>query len=530
MAALTRKQKLKMIMNDFRSFCRNFIKIVDNNGELISFKLNEQQEHFVDNMGKYNVILKPRQIGFTTVQLAYCVWMAQTIPNTHYLIVSYTEKNAKDLFSKFKRMNDNLPREKYPNLFATTKRDNRDELVFDNGSVIRSVTASSHKDLGRGMTLMYILLSEAAFYPDLDNVLNSLEQALMKTDKSKIVLETTANGFNSFKLLYDRASKGRSKYKSFFFPFYSSAYEKQFKYEIDEAVTWYKVNNKGMRLAAKDLTAEQKQLHEAGCSLNMLMWRAYKLQDMDKNIFYQEYPASDYQAFISTGLSVFDQTMIAEFINYTDIPIIVSRLKGEIPDDLIQYVGKGLEIYHLPKRGVKHYMGVDVAAGGGGDYSTITVFDVDGLQVASFYRNDVPPYRFAEIVRQIGLFFNYAYICIERNGFGTSVLERLRKETDQPYLNLFKHKHFDKGKITPRLGWSSNAVTKEKAVVDAKEAFECRIVKINCKDTLRQMQTFTSKVNGKIENKSSAMHDDLVVSFFLAIQAMKQNIYYVEAG
>jgi len=523
--AMTKKQKLQKVLSDFSLFCKNFIKIVDNDGNLVSFVLNEQQQFFINNAGKYNIILKPRQLGFTVMSLAYCLWMALTNPNTNYLLVSYKGESAKDLFEKIKKMNRTIPRDKYPDTFPQLKRENRDEIVFDNGSRIVSTT-TGNKDLGRGMTLMYVLLSEAAFYADLSGVLLSLEPALMKTERSKIVLETTANGFNDFQVMYDRASKGQSKYKAFFFPFFSSAYEKQFAFDIQEAVTWYKANNKGRRLSAKDLTdKEQKQLYEAGCSLNMLMWREYMLQDKSKNQFYQEYPATDIQAFINTGQSVFDQTKIAEQINYISPPLSKDEL-FDLPDTLKQYVGKGLDIFRLPKPRMRMYAGIDVASGNGNDYSTISIFGADGQQYASFYRNDIPVYKFAEIVREIGLFFGYAFLCVERNGYGTALLERLR-ECDNPYLNIYKMKHFDKGKERLRLGWNNNAVTKQQAVLNAKEMFECDLVNIECKETLKQMQTFVDK-EGKLENKSKTLHDDLVISFMLAIVAMKSGKYYVE--
>ncbi|QUL57353.1 DNA packaging protein [Paenibacillus tritici] len=522
---LTKSQKINKIMSTFELFSKNFIKIIDNDGELVSFMLNDQQQYYIDNAGKYNLILKPRQLGFTTASLAYCLWMAVNNPNTNYLIVSYKGDSAKDLFAKLKRMNLHLPRAKY-DVFPSVVRDNRDELVFSNGSTIRSTT-TGNKDLGRGMNLMYVLLSEAAFYDDLNGILLSLEPALQKTERSKIVLESTANGFNDFQKLYDRANKGSSKYKAFFFPFYASAYEKQFSYDIQEAVKWYKASTKGQRLSAKNLTLEQRQLHESGCSLNMLMWKEYILQDKDKNQFYQEYPATDIQAFINTGQSVFDQTLIAEAINYVLPPMPKEELE-HVPDILKQYIGKGLDIFRLSKPKQRMFAGVDVASGSGNDFSTISIFDGDGQQYASFYRNDVPVYKFAEIVREIGLFFNYAFIVIERNGFGTSILERLR-EGDNPYLNLFKHRHFDKGKSRLQLGWSSNSVTKNKAVTDAKEMFECQLVQIDCKETLKQMQTFIEKDN-KMENKTRSNHDDLVISFMLAIQAIKANKYYVEVA
>ncbi|MBU5445635.1 DNA packaging protein [Paenibacillus sp. MSJ-34] len=491
------------------------------------FKFNDQQKEFVNSWDRYNFVLKPRQLGFTTVSLAYCLYMALTNPNTHYLIVSYEGKGAQDLFEKIKRMNDNLPRDRFPSAFPSVKRENRDELLFENGSRIVSTTAGGNKDLGRGRTFMYVLLSEAAFYDDLQGVLTTIEPALMKTEKAKIVIETTANGFSYAQQLYDSAKKGRSKYKAFFFPFFSSAYEKQFRYDIELAIKWYKENNKGKRLSAKDLDKEEQVLHDMDCSLNMLMWRAYTLQDKDKNVFYQEYRAYDIQAFISTGISVFDQSKILEQLNHTLPPLTRDELKGELPDELMQYIGRGLEIYHFTKRGKRYYGGVDVAAGGQGDFSTITIFNSDGEQVASFNRNDVPVYRFNDVVRALGKYFNYAFFVIERNGFGTSLLERLRKDTDDPYLNLYRHRHFDaKGGSDYKLGFPSTAMTKSQATTDTKEAFETGLIHINCKETLTQMQTYSD--GGK--NRYDGHHSDLIISLMMGVVGLKANRYYVDVA
>ncbi|WP_199925624.1 terminase large subunit domain-containing protein [Paenibacillus bouchesdurhonensis] len=523
---MTTDKKIQKIMNDFKLFSLNFIKIVDNHGELIPFKFNDQQKEFINSWDRYNFVLKPRQLGFTTVSLAYCLYMALTNPNTQYLIVSYKGDSARDLFNKIKRMNSNLPRDSFPSLFPKVKRENRDELTFENGSTIVSTTAGSNDELGRGMTLMYVLLSEAAFYDELKGVLTSLEPSLMKTEKAKIVIETTANGFNYAQQLHELAKKGKSKFKAFFFPFFASAYEKQFKYDIELAIKWYKARNKGKRLSADDLNKEEQQLHQIGCSLNMLMWRQYKLSDTDKNTFYQEYPAYDIQAFISTGVSVFDQSKILEQMNHTLPPLTRDELKGELPDSLMEYIGRGLEIYHFPKRGKRYYGGVDVAAGGQGDFSTISIFDDSGEQVASLNRNDIPVYRFSDIVRQLGMYFNYAFYVIERNGFGTSLLERLRKDTDDPYLNLYRHRHFDaKGGSDYKLGFPQTAMTKSQATTDAKEAFETGLIHINCKDTLTQMQTYSD--TGK--NRTEGHHHDLVISLMMAVVGLKANRYYVQA-
>ena len=62
---------------------------------------------------------------------------------------------------------------------------------------------------------------------------------------------------------------------------------------------------------------------------------------------------------------------------------------------------------------------------------------------------------------------------------------------------------------------------------DMKEHFECNLILIHSLETLDEMKIFQD-VNGKMGNKKgNNNHDDLVISVAMAIQAMKQNKYYV---
>lgn len=523
MARITKADKLKIINDNPKLWLQNFVKIVDNNGDLVPFKVNEQQEMFINEMTKFNIIAKARQIGFSTLSLGLCLYYACLNKNTNYLLVSYKSDSSTSLFEKLKMMYDSLPHDKYK--FPSIKRSNRDEFVLDNGSRIQCVVAGV-KDIGRGTTYQYILLSEFAFYQNQEKVLLSAEQALAKNESSRIVIETTSNGFNHYQKIFMNAFKGKSKYKAFFFPFYSSAYVKQFKHEYDQAEAWYKESNRGQRLRPDELDKDEKILYENGATLKQLMWRRWKLLDMSIQEFYQEFPSNPMESFISSGFSVFDQSKVIARINGLVKEIDKTQLK-EIPDLLQAYLGKGLFLYKLPKRNEKYYGGVDTSSGSGSDFSTISIIDSDGEQVASFYNNKVPVYLFAEIIDCLGKFYNYAFLVVERNSYGLPLLERLRKEYE--YLNLYKHKVFNQqtGKKQMKLGWQTSQVTKSVLISDFKEYFEQGMVMINCRETLSQMQIFVES-DGKTGNKKGENnHDDLVISFALAVQGIKANKWYV---
>ncbi|MEK4752296.1 terminase family protein [Priestia sp. FSL R5-0597] len=524
---LTTKEKLELIKQDPVLWLQNFVKITTNTGEYVPFMVNDQQKQFIDGMVRFNVISKARQIGFSTLSLGLCLWMACTRPRTNYMIVSYKEESSTLLFEKLKDMYDSLPKDKFP--FPKDVENNRRKLKLNNGSSITLATAGG-KDVGRGSTFEYILLSEFAFYENQDKILLSAEQALAKSKASKIVIETTSNGFNHYQRLFMNAwkgyEKGQSRYKPFFFPFYSSSYAKQFKEDYDEAETWYKTTHK-KRLNKEDLEPEEIVLHNVGATLKQLMWRRWKLLDMSIQQFYQEFPATPMESFISSGLSVFDQSKIIERLRYVSEPKTYAEIKMSVPDSIAKYVGKSLMIYQVPKEGMKYYAGVDTASGSGGDYSTISILDAEGEQVLSFYNNKIPVYEFASVINDIGKWYNYAFLTVERNSFGTPILERLRKKYE--YMNLYKHKVFNQqqGKKMMMLGFQTNQVTKSIMITDLKEQFELEAILVNCRETLEEMQIFV-ETEGKTGNKKGeGNHDDNVIALALAIQGIKQNKWYV---
>ncbi|MCJ7986959.1 terminase family protein [Priestia sp. OVL9] len=523
MGKLTTAQKLEKINQNPVLWLQNFVKITTNTGEHIPFVVNDQQKQFVDEMERFNVIAKARQIGFSTLSLGLCLWMACTRPRTNYLIVSYKQESSTSLFDKLKMMYDDLPHDKFK--FPKDTQYNRTQVRFDNGSSINLATAGG-KDVGRGTTYEYILLSEFAFYENQDSILLSAEQALAKSKTSKLVIETTSNGFNSYQTLFTNAYDGNSKYKAFFFPFYSSSYAKQFKDDYDEAETWYK-ERYGKRLSKDDLELDEEYLFEQGCTLKQLMWRRWKLLDMTLQQFYQEFPATPMESFISSGLNVFDQQMIINRLKYVSKPKDYKEIKMSVPEGVAKYIGKSLMIYSLPQQGVRYYAGVDTASGSGGDYSTIAILNEYGEQVMSFYDNKIPVYEFAKVINTIGKWYNYAFLTVERNSFGTPILQRLRK--DYEYLNLYKHKVFNQqqGKHKLQLGFQTTQVTKPIMISDFKEQFELEVILINCEKTLREMQIFVER-DGKTGNKKGDNnHDDNVIALALAIQGIKQSKWYV---
>ena len=131
----------------------NLYHIVDKSGNDVLFQPNEAQKLLLDDLANNNVILKARQLGYSTLiqllMLDQCVFVA----NTHAGVIAQDEYAASKIFSdKIKYAWDHLPDWVHDNIKAIG--DSTRELELDNGSRISVATSM------RSTTLQYLHVSE----------------------------------------------------------------------------------------------------------------------------------------------------------------------------------------------------------------------------------------------------------------------------------------------------------------------------------------------------------------------------------
>ncbi len=153
------------------------------------------------------------------------------------------------------------------------------------------------------------------------------------------------------------------------------------------------------------------------------------------------------------------------------------------------------------------------------------VLNSDGEQVAEFYNNKIKPYEMSEIINEIGHYYNYALVSVEKASGGHSVIERLRY--DLHYMNMVKYKSYDQfNKLVWNVGFDTNSKTKSIIINDFVELFEKGQLKINSRRLLQEMKIFEINENGRM-GASGSGHDDSVMSMALAIQSIKYGFWYV---
>lgn len=179
-----------------------------------------------------------------------------------------------------------------PSLNLTRSLTQRRNCFFDTlNSSWRIATAT--KDVGRSKTLNFIHYSEVAFFGvSLGDLQSSIGEAA--TADCFIVYETTANGFNEAKDLWDSGSCINLFYEWWKTPEY-----------VTDDFSYLETNDKWLK-------ERINLLYKLGLNKNQVAWYAKKYNGyLDKQKIKQEYPITPDEAFISSGECVFDKEQVA---------------------------------------------------------------------------------------------------------------------------------------------------------------------------------------------------------------------------
>ena len=177
---------------------------------------NPIQAMYWDHKGKRDIILKPRQLGFSTLTLARFFECVINEENVTAVIIAHDADSTQKLFKSIQLMYERLPeakKEQLNNGRNKPKYGNRKEYFFaGNNSTIYVGTAGTDK-FGRGQTINYLLCSEVAFWPNPEELMTGLLQAVPYD--GEIVIESTANGVgNYYHKTYQEAKTGSVEWRS----------------------------------------------------------------------------------------------------------------------------------------------------------------------------------------------------------------------------------------------------------------------------------------------------------------------------
>lgn len=514
---LTRSQ-----LHDPKYYIEHLLKIKKKSGEISPLIFNRAQQKLYDvvqaqrSQGKpvRVIILKARQLGFSTITEALLYHDSVTHSGVSTLIVAHTEEATSNLFTMSRLFHDLLP----PEMQVKKKASNVQELLFENPtrnptekalhpgirSRIRCATAGG-QGVGRSATIHNVHMSEFAFWTgDKETTATGIMQAVPDLPGTSVFIESTANGYNEFKNRWDAAVRGESD----FIPVFSAWHEDpDYRRPPDPGVVW---SDEEIELRRRySLDDEQ------------LAWRRWCIRNNcagDKDTFKQEYPSCPDEAFLTSGSSVFDnETVIARRVS-SPKPIAQGEFTFEYDGLSITDIkfserrGGYVSIYVHPIRYKPYVIGGDTA-GEGSDFFTGQVLDnTTGQQVATL-RHQFDEGIYARQMYCLGQYYNSALIGIETNysTYPVRELERLK------YYGMYVRETLDTytHKTKKSFGFVTNSVTRPVIIANLVEIMRDTPDLVCDYTTLGEMLTFIYNEQRRPEAMAGE-HDDCVMALAIA--------------
>ena len=492
-------------------YIENCLKIKTKSGTVVPFRLNDAQRKLYavakrqQDAGKpvRLIILKARQLGFSTLTEGLIFHACATRKNVNALIVAHREDATANLFRMSKLFYDELPAPVKPMLRAS----NAQELVFENPSKLRSereakpglrsrirCATAGGRGIGRSDTLQCVHLSEYAFWPDgadgKSATLAGILQAVPSLPGTMVVIESTANGFEDFKERWDAAVAGENDFEPVFFAWFENP---DYSMPVVPGTEW---------------TPEERELRDAyRLTDEQLQWRRWCIANNcggSLDMFRQEYPASPGEAFLHSGTGVFDNEQIV--LRLERLPGPAGH--GEFTDgEWTESETGAITLYELPEEGVPYVLGGDTA-GEGSDYFTAIVIDNVTGRIAAKLRQK---YSEPEYVRQIyalGRFYNNALVAIETN-FSTYPVMKLQ---EMEYPNQYSREREDTytRQMRKSYGFRTDRQSRPRAIANLVEVFSSHPEWFTDRELLEEMLTFCYNEDHRPE-ALAGKHDDLVM-------------------
>lgn len=477
------------------------LTIVDKKKKSIPFFLNAVQKEFLSYFQELGTekpyfILKGRQQGFTTLitamQLCYCI----TRKNFSGFTVADCTDNVNAIFNdKAKTVYNALPKIMKPH----EKYNSRKELFFDKlNSSWRISTAGD--STGRSRTLEFAHFSEVAFYEtSLSELQKGIGEAL--TQNAVVIYETTANGYNEAKDLWDSESCN-----NLFFEWWKTD-----EYRLNRPVEYEKIKDKDL-LKRIEWLRDKKGLDEKQIAWYVNKYNGY----LDKNSIKQEYPCTPEEAFISSGECEFDKEKILERLRNVsgnnkkvEFSYKISRndYSKEIFDiRLDECIAGDITIFEEPLETESYCIGGDTAGSGEDYFTAVVVKNSDAKTVAQYKVKRIDEDLYARQIYCLGKYYNDALVAIEVNFSVTPIRELI--ELDYPCL-------YKRSDGIDGVGFKTTAITRPIIINELKAAFR-EDSTIECsKDILMEMLSFIKNKSGRAE-AANGKHDDLVMAKAIA--------------
>ena len=440
-------------MNDPQYFIEKYIKIVSLDKGLIPFDMYPFQKEMVGT--------------FHNNRFSICKLPRQSGKTTtiisyilHYVLFNESV-NVAILANKAATARDILSRLQlaYENLPKWLQQGimswNKGSLELENGS--RIVASSTSSSAVRGGSYNLIFLDEFAFVPTniAEEFFSSVYPTISSGKTTKVIIVSTPNGMNLFYKLWTDAETKKNTY-------------------VPIEVHWSEVPGRDEK------------------------WKKETISNTSETQFAKEFEC--------------------EFLGSINTLIHPSKIKV-IPSKKPITSNAGLDIYEKPNKESTYVLVADVARGIQGDSSAFIVLDVSEIPyrlVGKYKNNEIKPLLFPNIIKEVGLAYNNAFVLVEVNDIGDQAANAL--QFDLEYENLIMSTMRGRaGQIVgggfsggrAQLGVRTTKAVKKLGCSNLKTLIESNKIILEDFDIISEMSTFVQ--HGQSFQAEEGHHDDLMM-------------------
>jgi hypothetical protein len=504
--------------------------LVDKDQQTVPFFLNECQHDFIKTLNQaiedyHNgviaeialLVLKGRQLGFTTLITAYQLACSITNKNFQGFTLADTSDNSESIFqNKAKFPYSQLPEVLKP----TEKFNNRKQLLFEKLNSSWMVDTAT-KEVGRSHTINFFHGSECAFWHDgVARIQAALGQAMTKNCIK--IYESTPNGFNDFQKMWDSGTYINCFYEWWKAPEYricppSEAVKEDFLHKVSAGKEWIWERLRWLK-------------DSVGLDVDQLYWYWNKYDKfLDKDLIKQEYPCTPQEAFLLSGKPVFDTAVIMARLANIPKPIKTGYFKYDY-DGLkitnIQWINDRngyIRILQQPNspEATKYCIGGDTAGDGADSFVGMVLDARSGKQVAVL-KHQFNADQYAKQMYCLGKYYKDALIGIEANFDSYPIMELQRLG----YLNQYVREVQDTytGKTEKRFGFRTTSLNRNTIISRLIEIVRDHCDTISDKETLEELLTIVRNEKGRMEAPAGG-HDDMMMALAIAHQIRNQVIF-----
>lgn len=457
----------------FFYWCHRYVKILHPKFGTIPFVLYKYQRRVIEEYesNRFNMISKFRQGGLSTVSVLWGLHKCMFQKDQQIYFLSKTDREALASGDIARRAMDNFPYWMYDSANADITK--HEKAFNDIGSKMCFYTPEA----ARGKSATYIMIDEAAFIDKMDDHWKAMYPVIATGGHIEII--STVNGLgNWYEETYHEAQAGKN-----FFNVIDLDYWEHPVYANPE---WAE--------------AMRANLGEKG-------WRQEVLRD-----------------FLGSGETYISTNVISQYDRAARnlIPSRTAFSKWTNESQQKQDWDNGaLWIWKEPMPGHDYVIGADCAEGVGkdGDNSCFEVLDAVSLeQVAEFYSNLVPPNVFAQILNQIGIYYNTATIVVENNAIGSAVINAL--SNDMGYEAMY----YESKKTSSKLGIKVSPSNRPVLLESLQNRLMNGSVRVNSVRLVSEIKTFIYSPQKKRAEAIKGKHDDAIMAMCLALYVRDERI------